>query len=169
MNEEFDHIEKMIINEIEQFLLDVEIQDFSGNSIWTFQLKKRIANLGYRLGHKVSVGTLGADCTGEWMYDIIWFVEDNNQCLVKVPLIVECEWDKSYSGIKYDFEKLLIGNAEKKLMICQARETEIENLFIKLENAIQRFQGRENDRFLIVILNCTTDDIFYYRAITKKQ
>jgi hypothetical protein len=168
MNENFDAVESQIINEFEQFLLDVEENSFSGGSIWTFQLKRRIAQLGDRLGYKVSVGGLGEDFAGEWMYDVVWFVEDVDGCLIKVPLIVESEWDKKYSGIKYDFEKLLIGNAERRLMICQAKENDIENLFKKLENAIVKFQENKNDRFLIVILNCSTDDEFHYRTFTKK-
>jgi len=168
MNENFDAVELQIIDEFERFLSDVEKHGFSGDSTWTFQLKRRIAKLGERLGYKVSVGGLGEDFAGEWMYDVVWFVEDEEGCLIKVPLIVESEWDKKYSGIKYDFEKLLIGNAERRLMICQAKENEIENLFIKLENAIVKFQENKNDRFLIVILNCSTDDEFHYRTFTKR-
>ncbi|KQS91721.1 hypothetical protein [Chryseobacterium sp. Leaf394] len=167
MNEEFDDIERLIIKEFEEFLSDVEIHGFSGDTTWTFQLKKRLAQLGDRLGYKVSVGGLGEDFAGEWMYDVVWFVEDEDGCLIKVPLIVESEWDKKYSGIKYDFEKLLIGNAERRLIICQAKGSEIENLFIKLENAIVKFQENKNDRFLIAVLNCNTDDEFHYRTFTK--
>ena len=80
---------------------------------------------------------------------------------------MESEWDKKYSGIKFDFEKLLIGNAERRLMICQSRENEIDNLLYKFKNAIDVFTENTGDKFLFAILNCDTDDVFHFRTYTK--
>ena len=80
---------------------------------------------------------------------------------------MESEWDKKYSGIKFDFEKLLIGNAERRLMICQSKESEIEILLNRFKNSIDVFKENKGDRFLFAILNCDTDEEFYFRTYTK--
>ena len=167
MNENFDPTELEIINEFNQFLLDVEKDKISGDRNWTYHLKKRIAELGTRKGYKITVGGFGDEFAGEWLYDLVWFVEDKNGDLTNVPLIVESEWDKKFSGIKFDFEKLLVGNAERRLMICQSSKKDMNELFSKFKNAIDKFQENKNDRFLFAVLNYDTDNEFYFRTYTK--
>lgn len=63
----------------------------------------------------------------EWLYDLHWYTEGNEPYSpTSLPLVVECEWNPKkrgekkkipYSGIKYDFQKLLIANADLRLMI----------------------------------------------------
>ena len=168
MHEDFDILELELISEFKLFLSDVKTFGFSGDSSWTYHLKKRLANLGKRKDYKIAVGGFGNEFAGEWLYDLVWYKEDEEGCLIKIPLIMESEWDKNYSGIKFDFEKLLIGNAEKRLMICQSRKRNIDNLLNQLKNAIDKFNENINDRFLFAILNCDTDDEFHFRTYTKK-
>lgn len=168
MNENFDYLELELINEFKLFINDVKTFSYSGDSNWTFYLKRRIAELGREKKHKVAVGGFGDEFAAEWLYDIVWYNEDDDGCLIKIPLIVESEWDKKYSGIKFDFEKLLIGNAERRLMIWQAKEIEIESLFGKFKSAIDRFQENIGDRFLFAILNCDTDEEFIFKTYTRE-
>jgi hypothetical protein len=62
----------------------------------------------------------------EWLYDLHWHTENEEPYLsTGLPLVVECEWKPKkkkdsktpYSGIKYDFQKLLVANADLRLMI----------------------------------------------------
>ena len=90
----------------------------------------------------------------EWLYDLHWYTEHEKQRelphiygyrLKTLPLVVECEWeyinrkerDKYKRGertgvdlwgaVKYDFQKLLIANADLRLMIFQKRSDSSQN------------------------------------------
>ena len=167
MTENFDDIEKKIIKEMNDFFIEVEEKKYRGDKIWTNRLKEKIGDLGYDLGYQVSIGGFRDKFEREWLYDIVWYVEDSEKRLQKIPLIVESEWDRNYSGIKYDFEKLLVGNAERRLMICQCKTDDIDNLFEKFKNAIDAFEENFGDRFLIAVLDSQTESEFYYKTYTK--
>ncbi|WP_316752572.1 hypothetical protein [Pedobacter gandavensis] len=167
MTENFDEIEKRIIKVLDDFLLEVEENKYVGNKIWTNRLKESIGDLGKELEHEVAIGGFPNKFEREWLYDIVWYQEDSENRLIRTPLIVESEWSRNYSGIKYDFEKLLIGNAEKRLMICQSEPSQVENLFVKFKEAINAFEENYNDRFLIAILDSVTESIFHYKTFTK--
>lgn len=121
--------------------MKVEEKRYMGDTIWTNRLKERIGDLGIDLGYQVAVGGFRDKFEREWLYDIVWYVEDEEKRPQRIPLIVESERDRHYSGIKYDFEKLLVGNAERRL-ICQSKPNDIDNLFDKFKKAIG--QGRES-------------------------
>jgi len=167
MTENFDDIEKKIIMEMDDFFMEVEEKKYHGDKIWTNRLKEKIGDLGFDLGYKVSIGGFRDKFEREWLYDIVWYVEDAESRLQKIPLIVESEWDRNYSGIKYDFEKLLVGNAERRLMICQCKTDDIDNLFEKFKSAIDAFEENFGDRFLIAVLDSQTESEFYYKTYTK--
>lgn len=169
MNENFDEVELEIISEFKLFLCNVKEFKYSGDRNWTYYLKKRIADLGFRKGYKIAVGGFDDEFAGEWLYDLVWYEEDSDNCLIRIPLIMESEWDKKYSGIKFDFEKLLVGNAERRLMICQSKQNDIPTLLNKFKNAINKFRENNNDRFLFAILNSDTDDEFHFKTYTKTE
>jgi hypothetical protein len=121
------------------------------------------------LGYEVAVGGFRDKFEREWLYDIVWYVEDPERRLAKVPLIVESEWDRNYSGIKYDFEKLLVGNAERRLMICQCESNDVDALFDKFKKAIETFQENYGDRFLFAVLDSQTESEFYFRTYTMEK
>ncbi|MBB5620887.1 hypothetical protein HDE69_001940 [Pedobacter cryoconitis] len=167
MTENFDEIEKRIIKVLDDFLIEAEENKYIGNKIWTNRLKESIGDLGIELNYEVAIGGFLDKFEREWLYDIVWYQEDPYNRLIRIPLIVESEWDRNYLGIKYDFEKLLIGNAEKRLMICQSKSNQVERLFIKFKEAINTFEENYNDRFLIAIFDSDTESNFYYKTFTK--
>jgi len=77
----------------------------------------------------------------EWLYDLHWYQEIEPTCyrMIRLPLVVESEWDwirdaerkkkvaigegtpDVFGEIKWDFQKLLVANAELRLMIFQER------------------------------------------------
>ena len=123
--------------------------------------------LGHELGFKTSIGGFPEQFEPEWLFDVVWYIENSNGQLLNVPLVVESEWDKKYGGIKYDFEKLLLANAERRLMICQAKESYQINLIENLLNAVNVYKHNTGNRYLIAILNCDTDDKFTFHLIVK--
>ena len=167
MTENFDEIEMKIISQMNDFLIEADENKLIGNRVWTNRLKHRIGELGTNEGFQVAAGGFRDLFEREWLYDIVWYVEDAEKRLIRIPLIVESEWDANYSGIKYDFEKLLVGNAECRLMICQSKPENIEDLFKKLKEAINAFEENYGDRFLIAILDSRTESEFYYKTFTK--
>lgn len=167
MTEDFDIIESKIISELKFFLKEVESVPNLGNGYWTKRIKKRIGDLGISLGYKVATGGFRNEFENEWLYDLVWYEEDNEGCLIRIPLIVESEWDKSYKGIKYDFEKLLVGNAEKRLMICQCKQEDYHDLLLKFENAVTAFRENYGDRFLFAILDSVTEEWMDFKTFTK--
>lgn len=167
MTENFDYIDKRIIKEMDDFFIEVEQKKYLGDKVWTNRLKEKLGDLGAELDYKVAVGGFRDKFEREWLYDIVWYVEDNQNRLQRIPLIVESEWDRNYSGIKYDFEKLLVGNAERRLMICQCMTEGIDDLFNKFQAAIDAFEENVGDRFLIAVLDSVTESEFYYRTYIK--
>lgn len=168
MTENFDEIEIRIIKVLNDFLIEAEKNKYIGNRVWTNRIKHSIGDLGIELNHQVAIGGFSEKFEREWLYDIVWYQEDSENRLIRIPLIVESEWGGNYSGIKYDFEKLLVGNAERRLMICQSKASQVDNLFIKFKDAINAFEEDYNDRFLIAILDSDTESIFYYKTFTKQ-
>lgn len=113
--------------------------------------------MGHKLGFRVHAnGLTAADLkeievefvNDEWLFDLHWFTNGVEPYSVQsLPLVVECEWNPRrkgdsktlYSGIKYDFQKLLIANADLRLMIFKiAKETELEVLGGYFNSAIQK-------------------------------
>ncbi len=105
-----------------------------------------------------------------WLYDLVWYKNDLNERLITVSLTLESEWEMNWPAIKYDFEKLLLSNAEKRIMICQTKiKEEIEVLFNNFEQSINSYiLGNSSDRFLIIVYN-DNNGKFIPKLILRKQ
>ncbi|MYI24622.1 MAG: hypothetical protein F4109_04230 [Gammaproteobacteria bacterium] len=55
---------------------------------------------------------------GEWLYDCCW-LDYQDDVLLAIPMAAECEWG-SIDEIRDDFQKLLVSNAQVRVMICAA-------------------------------------------------
>lgn len=89
----------------------------------------------------------------EWLYDLHWYEEQKQEKYkqTSLPLVVECEWDwirenerkkelkkrkpktDKFGEIKWDFQKLLVANADLRVMIFKPRFTEGKFLNEKLD------------------------------------
>ena len=58
----------------------------------------------------------GGKIGGEWLYDLT-FLEYDDECLKRVPLVAESEWNDRKDKIFEDFEKLLVARADVRVMI----------------------------------------------------
>lgn len=163
----FDEIELKIVNTLNDISTQAFQEHWRGNKLWTDKIKEKIGNIGKELGYNVCT-TPGFE--SEWLYDLVWYKNDSNGRLQTIPLTLESEWDFNWSGIKYDFEKLLLSNAEKRIMICQAKtKNEAGALFDNFEQSIKSYiLGNINDRFLIIIYN-EENGKFIPKLINRKQ
>ena len=98
----------------------------------------------------------------EWLYDLLWYKEDNDggYSPLDFPLIVESEWEKRrredkkgdrHSGIKYDFQKLLLSNTGLRLMVFEiSKEEDLNLLSIYFNNAIAKYTPLKKGKFLFI-------------------
>ena len=107
------------------------------NSFWTKEIKRVFIELGHKEGFKVCAHGVDTADAKEWLYDLVWYRDDENGRLESVPLVLESEWEAKYEGIKYDFEKLLLARTVYKVMIFQG---EIESHFEELKESILAFK-----------------------------
>jgi hypothetical protein len=138
---------------------------------WSGLVKTAFIQLAEKQGYKVCTAlseeaklTLTDDerkCVewGEWLYDLVWYAYEKDdetgvEHTTSVPLVMECEWNISLKDIATDFDKLLVANADLRVMVCGWYDPgEPDAIITYCERAVQSFeQGRYGDQFLICIL-----------------
>ena len=138
---------------------------------WTGLVKTAFIQLAAEQGYRVctslseetkqSVEIQKLDCVewGEWLYDLVWYAyekeeETGVERTTSVPLVMECEWNISLKDIALDFDKLLVANADLRVLVCGwYGPGEPDALINYCRRAVQSFaQGRLGDRFLLCIL-----------------
>lgn len=121
---------------------------------WTRLIKDSLAKEGLLRGYEICTSGFKDEYNSEWLFDMVWYKEDEQKRLIDVPLVVESEWSTNHKQIKFDFEKLLVANAEHKLMICQSYDHNKEDLEKYFYEAIQCYKlNRKGERYLIAILD----------------
>ncbi len=151
-------------------------------------IKIILINLGHELGFKVYAnGLIEKDLreidrpfvNREWLLDLHWYSEGLEPYSVEsLPLAVECEWYPKrnadskvpYSGIKYDFQKLVVINAELRLMIFNVNHIddllELSNYF---ENVISNYKYLDKyAQFLFVAFDNKAKS-FHFKEIIRIQ
>lgn len=150
-------------------------------------IKDKLALLGHnKFGFKVYANKLsshlsqingGSFKNSEWLYDLHWYVEGRNYyTTTRMPLVMECEWQQKrkgdskvvFSGIKYDFQKLLVSNAEFRLMIFKILKiTDLEYLSEYFEDNIDNYYNLPSGSKFLFIAFYDKGKTFYYREIIK--
>jgi hypothetical protein len=165
-----DHIDaiKQSLNDFER---EAHLTGITGDSNWTYGIKHRLMNLGWKHDYQVSAGGFPGECEPEWLYDMVWYREEGegeDKRLTEVALVVESEWKSDFRNIKYDFEKLLVANASLRLMICQAKPQYKEDRMAYFKNAVAQYRyGRKGDTFLIALLDKESEK-FCFEQVTKQ-
>mgnify|MGYP003357572629 CR=1 FL=1 len=154
----------------------------------TTMVMERLTQLGDNKGHKVYSHSLSEGfrqksgdifVNREWLYDLVWYEDDQNKfyTIKKTLLTAESEWaykrpkdkiDNKYGAIKYDFQKLLLSNAELKLMIFRVSgktkqdiKQKLIDLYNYFNNAIDKYEQMESGEFLFIAF-CDKEKSFYY-------
>lgn len=129
------------------------------DSNWTETIKIELAKLGEKKGYETCTSTKGKEYEKEWLYDLVWYKENEQRYLIEVPLVVESEWKKDLKSIKFDFEKLLLAKSPTKLMICQANENDQKIFLDYFQEAINVCPfATKNEEYLISILKLVGND-----------
>lgn len=158
-------LRKDIENVLIAFADEASAHQYKGDLSWTSGIMEKLAELGCET-YDLHISTSAIDGYEKgWLYDMVWYeVEDDSENkLVRIPLVVESEWNISLRSIKYDFEKLLVANAGLRLMICQARTNKKELTLDYFEKAIKAYkQGQAGERFMIALLDVDNEAFSFH-------
>jgi len=154
------------MDEVEQRVCEIIVEigqqgireGWKSDRIWTEVIKKRIGILGKEKGFYIcSSGWSPPDGQGEWLYDLVWLQNEGNY-MVRVPLVLECEWGIDIKNIEEDFCKLLVARAEHRIMIFQQKtQGDVNRILDRLDSAIKKFQHTTpRDRYLLIGLDWTS-------------
>ncbi len=150
-------------------------------------VKRELIKLGHKSGFKVYANGLTNEdlieideefVNREWLYDIHWFTNGKEPYSVEsLPLVVECEWNPRrkgdgkipYSGVKYDFQKLVVANAELRLMIfIIKKDNELAVLGKYFDDVIQNYKHlNQGAKFLFIAYNSNML-CFHYTLLIKR-
>jgi hypothetical protein len=133
-----------------------------GDGAWTHQLKDDIGTLGEQNGWAICTSGFKDRFDIGWLYDLIWFRNNEKGHLVDVYLVMESEWgDKAH--IKYDFEKLFLAKSVLKVMVFQAYAHQIDDYFKFLVEGICTWPKQSADETYLLIAYNNDDDKFDIR------
>jgi hypothetical protein len=157
---QLDPLETEIVQAVFELPERARQEHWPGDTEWTRAVKISIARIGHHHGYAVCASGLAGipelaagQCYGEWLYDLT-FLEyreyEWGKALARVPLILECEFG-GRDQIDDDFQKLLVGRAEHRVMIFQLR------VFDHLQDQVVAFAGtRQGDRYIFLGLDNAT-------------
>ncbi|WP_445720367.1 hypothetical protein [Flavobacterium sp.] len=90
---------------------------------------------------------------GEWLFDLVWYKMNKNddQIMTSIPLVLESELsDKTFGGLKVDFDKLLVATSSTKVFVTTIHEIEIKKKYI--QKAINGFtEFRKGETLYLII------------------
>jgi hypothetical protein len=108
---------------------------------------------------KMAIGLVGKkyDCTicsseheyCEWLYDLCWRNLDENDLVLNLPLVMECEWHTGYDELLDDFQKLLVARADHRVFLCQQKPEHWAERVGQFIEQVRRYDGtKAGDRYL---------------------
>lgn len=151
-----------ICQTLESAVAEIHTAGLTGNTPWTKSIKRALAELGWDLGYDVCTGGFKPEIDSAWLYDLIWYEENEKGFLIDVPLAVESEWKEKFSEIKFDFEKLLAARATLRLMICQCKSYYKKQRLQYFRDALTAYRHRQpGDRYLIALLDFSHEEFHF--------
>jgi len=164
-----NEIEQWITNALNKFADDYFKQENRSGSFVTHSIKEIIGNYGEEKGFEVCASGFPDWFHNEWLYDLVWFKEDENKSLTSVELVLESEMMYDLRAIKFDFEKLLLSNSKHRIMICNAGRTSIDEIKNYFDNAVNRYtQLKKEERILTLIWDDFGSGEFISHLIVKQ-
>ena len=132
------------------------------NKEWTKAMKEIIGDIGITKGFKVCAS---GKFESEWLYDLTWYSNNTDNSLKDIPLVMECEWSRDVSALKFDFQKLVQARARIRIMIFQGFEDEINKTLQMIKDEIDSFElSQKGDLYLIAALNMNKGE-FQFKKI----
>jgi hypothetical protein len=189
IKDELNHYDNYTKQIVDSF--GISLNGFFGKnrSEKTQLLKAKLTEVGRKLGFKSYSNKLplemtqaggGEEKNKEWMWDIHWFTEDEkiSYTPITIPMVGEIEWDNNkdnraipYSSVMDDFQKLVVSNAELRLLVfCLKEENDFTYLDHYFENLVYKkykhFHGREKFLFIAYF---TPGRTFFVREIVLRK
>lgn len=101
---------------------------------------------------------------GEWLYDILWWHENNQGYATDIPLVAESEWGGKFSDLQSDFPKLLLARSKYKFMIFEGRPNDISQQIDWCKRQITTFAYTQSgDRYLFCALQWGENPTFHFK------
>ena len=132
---------------------------------WTEAIKLGLLNIARKKPPKLIVCSNGIEGTdyGEWLYDMIWLENDENDGIKNVPLVMESELNSPDNEVDEDFLKLLVARADHRIWIFQRRTR--EEITASIHSCIQRVRNcrssQPGDRYLFAGLSWNPRDFAF--------
>ena len=105
---------------------------------------KHIGKIGQTLKWSVASGKYpDADYLGDWLFDMTWYHADEQDQMLSLGMVLESEWGRYWTDIRFDFEKLLIADAPIKVMVFEEVEAPLV-LFGRLKERVTSYEGIKN-------------------------
>ena len=137
-----------------------------GRHLWSGLVKKAFIDCAVTMKLKVATAGTAAQVEGarepdwgEWLYDLVWYTSKIDEATgvertTSVPLVMECEWDASLASIALDFDKLLVANADLRVLVCgEYQGFPREAVFSYCQRAVEGFaRTRPGDTFLVCVI-----------------
>ncbi len=145
-------------------------ENIYGRKNWTVAYFDKLKEIGLQNNYKVYSSSTSEMISeknggGEWLYDLIWSIEGTDESAWKqkykgLKLICEAEWDTKLDAILYDFQKLAVGKAEIKIMLCQFNNPEnLSNIIKSCEQSIDHSLYEDGSRYILVGSGNNEDEI----------
>ncbi|GGH70324.1 hypothetical protein HNQ91_002991 [Filimonas zeae] len=170
MAQELTPTEQWLFTELNNFADRYFEQENRTGAFVTKSILGLIADYGDRQGYDVCVGGFADRYEKGWLFDLVWYKEDERRNLKSIELALEVEQAYGIKHIKYDFEKLLVSNAKINCMICLAGNLPIQEVITYFEMAVAAYEGlRLGSRFFILIWDDYNDGSFIHHIIEKSN
>jgi len=132
----------------------------TSNLKWTPSILREIGDLGLNKGYS----SYPSKDNKALLYDLVWSKKTADGFLESIELILESEITHrpNHDDVRWDFEKLLLGNATTRVMICfsyayYSKENHQDNMTKVIEwfnDIVKHFKnGEQNRRILVIIID----------------
>jgi hypothetical protein len=144
MNLKLDAVERRVVKALRT------LRWRSSHPKHTKLVKQAIATVGDKMRLSVFTTDQCDDHDCEWLYDLCWCKQDDDDRIVEMPLVMECEWAQGYWDILADFQKLLVARSDHRVFICSLSTSEDWNDCVDyLIEQVRLYSGTRNgDRYL---------------------
>jgi hypothetical protein len=148
-------------------------------SDWTNQIKRVLAEIGFRRGYSVWASGLndldkgtGRMVNQEWLYDLVWIDYEGrglDRKLRSIPLVAESEMG-SWSEVVDDFEKLIICNADVKVMLFHSNNpSSAETMCVDLQKRASDFSGLQTRSEYLLACLAWKSGSFIFRQFSSPE
>jgi len=165
----FNEKAKIVENDIANALSQIDPEDDNPAS-WTKAVNEILQKTAKESDRNYLAASKAKDANNsEWLYDFVWYDNNDNGDLNDVFLIAESEWKNPLGNgdyaedVQYDFEKLIVGRAEYRLMIFEGNDmAEINPNVGQMMNVVKRCKlTKPGDRYMFAVWNTQVNDFHF--------